>query len=294
MRNTLIAAAVILMLPAARAATPVTVGPPGRWTPPGIASPEYESSPTFTADGREMHFFRADTRFSNYRLLTSRCVNGSWSAPEPPSFARPDVMETDPWISPDGLTLYYVADSHGGRKPGKEDLDIFVVRRDATGGWGESERLPEPVNSSAAELLPRQDGQGRLWFGSSREGGLGQGDIYIANFTAGKWHVVNAGAPISSPANEYEADISRDGKTAVVVANRGIRSHLYLFRREGHEWRDAGQIPAREEVFQVGPLLSPNADRLLFSQAWGDQSGEWFVVDLVPNADRNWPPACAN
>jgi Tol biopolymer transport system component len=283
----------ILLLASARAEEPGTAGAPARWTPPGIASPEYESSPTFTADGREMYFFRADTRFSNYHLLVSRCVTGGWSKPEPPSFARPGVMETDPHITPDGQTLYYVADRHAGRKPGEEDLDIFVVKRGPSGSWGKPERLPEPVNSTAAELLPRLDGEGRLWFGSSREGGLGQGDIYIATLSSGKWSVANAGPPISSPAYEYEAEISRDGHTAVVVTNRGTRSHLYLFRREGNTWRDAGQIPARDEVFQVGPLLSPNADRLLFAQAIGEESGEWFVVDLVPGADPKWPPACA-
>jgi Tol biopolymer transport system component len=292
MRNSLLAAAVLLLLPDARAADRVTAGPPARWTPPGIASPLYESSPSFTADGREVHFFRADTRFSNYHLLSSRCVAGAWSKPEAPSFARAGVMEADPHVTPDGQTLYYVSDRHGGSQPGAEDLDIFLVKRDHSGDWGKPERLPEPVNSTGAELLPRLDGQGRLWFGSSREGGLGQGDIYIATFASGQWSVANAGPPISSPAFEYEAEISRDGNTAVVVANRGTRSHLYLFRREGGAWRDFGQIPAREDVFQVGPVLSPNGDRLLFAQAVEKDSGEWFVVDLIAEVDRSWPPVC--
>ncbi len=293
MRNTAAALAFTVLIPTAWAAPPVTAGPPAKWTPPGIASAQYESSPTFTADGREMHFFRADTRFSNYHLLFSRCEASGWTAPRPPSFARPGVMEADPFITPDGGTLYYVSDRHGARKPGAEDLDIFRVERGPSGSWGLPERLPEPVNSSGAELLPRLDGEGRLWFGSSREGGLGQGDIYIATLAAGAWSVANAGPPISSAANEYEAEISRDGNTAVIVANRGTRSHLYLFRREDGAWRDAGQIPAREDVFQVGPLLSPRADRLLFAQADGERSGEWFLVDLIPEPDTTWPPACA-
>jgi hypothetical protein len=46
-------------------------------------------------------------------------------------------------------------------------------------------------------------------------------------------------------------------------------------------------------VFQVGPLLSPLADRLIFAQAHGTGSGELFVLDLSPNPDVRWPPDCA-
>jgi hypothetical protein len=45
-------------------------------------------------------------------------------------------------------------------------------------------------------------------------------------------------------------------------------------------------------VFQVGPLLSPRGDRLLFAQADGERSGELFLVDLVAEPDRDWPPRC--
>lgn len=48
----------------------------------------------------------------------------------------------------------------------------------------------------------------------------------------------------------------------------------------------------RQDVFQVGPLVSPRGDRVLFAQADGDRSGELFVTDLLPGATREWPPAC--
>jgi hypothetical protein len=52
-------------------------------------------------------------------------------------------------------------------------------------------------------------------------------------------------------------------------------------------------VPAREDVFQVGPLLSPRGERLLFAQRADDaRSGELFLVDLVPGSTESWPPAC--
>jgi len=264
---------------------------PVRVTPDALASSEYESSPTFSSDGNEVYFFRADSGYRRYRLLTSRCVDGRWTPPVAPSFARADASEADPALSADGRWLYYVS---ARADPAGERLDIWRVQRKSGGAWGEPERLPEPVNSAASQLLPRPQPDGRLLFGSSRPGGMGQGDIYLA--TPGKdgaWTVENMGAPISTSANEYEAELSRDGRVLVTVANRGTTSHLYVYDRHGTTWRERGRVPARTDVFQVGPLLSPDGRRLLFSQADGaERSGEWFLSELEPRGDAGWPSRC--
>jgi len=269
-----------------------TQSAPARWMPAALSSELYESSPTFSRDGRELYFFRADKRFGNYRLLQSRCIDGRWSAPTAPAFAATaGTLEADPALAPDGRRLYYVSARDAANA---DDLDIWYVERSADDApWSEPRRLPAPVNSPSAELLPRPLIDGRLLFGSSRPGGHGQGDIYIATPQRdGRWRVDNIGPPTSTAANEYEAELSRDGKVMVVVADRGDRSHLYVYDRRGNGWRERGRVPARADVFQVGPLLSPDADRLLFAQADGGRSGEWFVVDLRAGADRRWPPAC--
>jgi Tol biopolymer transport system component len=266
-------------------------GPPVQWTPPALSGPLYESSPTFSSDGAEVVFMRAGRRFTGYRLLWSRCEAGGWAPPQPPSFAAADgIDEADPAFSPDGSHLYYV--SARGNDDG--NLDIWMVERDGDGRWGEPARLPEPVNSPASELLPRPQPDGRLLFGSSRGGGYGQGDIYLAAPQPdGSWQVANVGPPISTGANEYEAELARDGRTMVVVADRGDRSHLYLYDLSDGGWVERGRVPARDDAFQVGPLLSPRGDRLLFAQAADDvQSGEWFLSDLAPQPDASWPPGC--
>ncbi|WP_284615284.1 hypothetical protein [Aquabacterium humicola] len=280
---------------------------PRRWTPEAIASDEYESSPTFSPDGRELIFMRADPSFRRYRLLLSRCVDGRWTAPEPPPFAAPSsvrpVNEGDPFISADGRRLYFISTRPDPpeRPPGRDDFDIWRVHRQPDGAWGTPQRLPAPVNSNASELLPREDAQGHLLFGSHRPGGFGQGDIWRAkpqSKDGSRWSVANLGAPISSAANEYEAELSRDGRTLVLVVDRGDRSHLVRFTLDAAgRWVDKGRVPARPDVFQVGPLLSPRAERLLFAQADGAQptrSGELFLIDLVPNATEDWPPRCGS
>jgi WD40-like Beta Propeller Repeat len=262
-----------------------------RWTPSDIATDQYESSPTFTPDGREVFFMSSDRDFDHYRILWSRCEAGGWTDPEPPSFAAaPPMLEGDPFVTADGRRLYFIS-SRGTKAP--DDLDIWYVDRKADGGWTLARPLPEPVNSEAAELLPRTDAAGRLYFGSSRPGGLGKGDIYVA--TPGEndtWRVHNLGPPVNTAAFEYEAEISRDGRTLILVADRGDRSHLYRFALKRDAWVEQDRVPAFAHVFQVGPLLSPAADRLLFAQTDGERSGEIFLIDLVPKADSSWPPRC--
>jgi hypothetical protein len=174
--------------------------------------------------------------------------------------------------------------------------DTIRAARISTSGTS-SERAPvrgasRSVCPSPSELLPRADRDGRLYFGSDRAGSFGKGDIYVATQSIdGKWTVGNVGPPVSTSADEYEAEISQDGRTLIAVVDRGDRSHLYRFERVDARWVERDRIPAYPNVFQVGPLLSPAADRLLFAQADGVRSGELFVLDLM-QPDLRWP-ACS-
>ena len=275
------------------AAGPLTQAEPQAWTPHVLSTPDYEATPTFSADGRELYFMRSDPGFARYSLYVSHCGAEGWSAPVPPSFARPlPVFDGDPHLAPDGRTLWFIS-TRQNTTAGDEDFDLWRVARGDDGEWGDPERLPEPVNSPASELLPRTTADGRLVFGSDRAGGHGGMDIYEARLGAdGDWTVRNLGPPVSTAHSEYEAEISADGRSLVVVADRGDRSHLYRFEHGASGWRETGRVPARADVFQVGPLLSPKADRLLFAQAEPGLSGELMLIDLRPDPDRTWPPAC--
>ncbi|WP_457324935.1 TolB family protein [Roseateles sp. P5_E11] len=266
---------------------------PSRWTPERVSTDQYESSPSFAPDGRTMIFMRANPQFSAYRLMQSSCGPRGWSEAVPLGIAAPlPASEADPFITADGRQLWFVSNRPFPGKQG-DDLDIWVADSDGRGGWGAPRRLPEPINSAQSELLPRRLPDGRLFFGSERPGGLGGNDVYVATPQAdGGWRVANLGAPLNTPSNDYEVELSRDGSQAVVVSDREGRSHLYRFARSGDGWRPLGGVPARDDVFQVGPLLSPKADRLLFAQADGKRSGEFFVIDLQAGADPSWPPAC--
>lgn len=263
-----------------------------RWGPPPLSSAEYESSPTFSPDGAEIIFMRADPAFRAYRLVRSQCRAGAWTDPKPlPFAAKPPASDADPFLTPDGRRLYFISTREAQKT---QTFDIWYADRLGE-EWAQPVRLPAPINTEHSELLPRMTADGTLYFGSDRPGGLGGGDIYVARQDgAGTWEVRNLGAPVSTFHFDYEAEVSQDGRVLVVVSDRGDRSHLYTYAQRDGAWVATGRIPARDDVFQVGPLLSPDGTMLLFAQADGVRSGEFFLHTLRPAADAEpWPRPCA-
>lgn len=266
---------------------------PARWTPSEWSTPEYETTPAFSPDGSKAVFMRADRAFGRYRLMESECIDGRWTTPREPAFAAATPMhDGDPFITHDGASLYFISTRHRYHEVGNDDFDIFVVSRGVGGMWGTPERLPEPINSAGSELLPSVDREGVLYFGSNRAGGRGGSDVYRATRDPrGIWHVTNVAA-VNTEANEYEADVSADGTRLAVVSDRIKRSRVYLYRRIAGTWEVEKAIDAYDEVFQVGPRLSPDGKRLLFGQDAGAASGELFLVDIARDPDPRWPPQC--
>lgn len=264
-----------------------------RWTPSAWSTDQYETTPTFSPDGSAAIFMRADRAFRRYRLLESECIDGRWTAPREPGFAADAAMhDGDPFLSPDGKSLYFISTRHRFAEAGNDDFDIYMVSRDTHGAWGAPERLPAPVNSDSSELLPSLDRAGNLYFGSDRPGGHGGTDIYRAvRDAAGEWRVVNVDA-VNTAANDFEAEVSADGSLLAVVSDRDVRSRLYLYRRNGNDWTPGPRIRANDAVFQVGPKLAPDGKRVLFGQDAGRLSGEIYLLDLAEDADPRWPPRC--
>jgi len=257
------------------------------WTPAGISSDRFESHAAFDPRTGDLYFVRSARDFSGWRILKSTCGAQGWTAPVPPPFAGPG-LEADPFFSADGATLYFISTRATGATTSAA-LDIWRVDRDAAGTWAAPQRLPEPVNSAAAEWFPRPSRDGWLYFGSGRAGGLGRTDIWRARERSGRWQVENLGPSINTAADEYEAMPSPDGTRLIVAAADGF----YDARRSGDGWAPRVRLGPAINVngTEIGPLFSPSGRSLLFARDGGGVlSGEFVLWRLVAGDD--WPPAC--
>ncbi|MEQ9323739.1 MAG: hypothetical protein RIF41_31540, partial [Polyangiaceae bacterium] len=132
---------------------------------PVFDTPDDEDDPTFTADGLELYFNAGQNAGIDIFRSTRGTRAESWGAPSPVTTLSTSAVETNPALSPDGLTIYFA------RQVGT--MDIFVAKR-----ANRSDMWPTPVpvdelNSMAADYPRSVSSDGTLLaMHSTRDGGL--------------------------------------------------------------------------------------------------------------------------
>jgi hypothetical protein len=118
----------------------------------------------------------------------------AWGAAVPEAGVNTAAAEGCPIESPDGLSLY-IASNRAGGTANPDPNDIWVFHRESIDGpWGPAENLGQPVNSIFADFCPTPLRGKALLFVSTRPGGCGGGDMYLARDNpAHGWSVAHLG-----------------------------------------------------------------------------------------------------
>ena len=199
----------------------------GKWTKPEnlgspLNTPDNEGAQTITADATQMYFTacnRPDGK-GGCDIYYSEKQNGLWTRPR--NLGEPintSAKETQPSISADGRTLYFVS-TRGGGKGGQ---DIWTSTLDDNGNWTKPVNLEE-INTSGDESSPFIHPDGRtLYFASDGWPGMGGYDLFVTRKdSAGKWTMpVNLGYPINSKYNEEGMIVNARGDRAYYSSDRG-------------------------------------------------------------------------
>lgn len=230
-----------------------------------VSTADHEDSPGFDRDGRTVYWAYGLPILST--IVFSRFEGGRWTEPEAAGFSG-RYHDRDPFVSPDGRRLYFCSrrPAPGADKP-KGDWDIWYVERQASGAWGEPQRLGPPVNTDADELYATQTADGTLYFGSIRSGDW---DLYRARRDgAGFAGPENLGEAVNSKAWDFNPMISPDERFLLFSSQRpggpgGINIYV-SFRRDG-AWTPARQVGERVNAgaWQYHPMLSPDGRYLFF------------------------------
>jgi len=143
--------------------------------------------------------------------------------------------EAAPWVSADGLELYFMPGGYGTIGQGG-GATIWVTRRDTKNDpWGTPVKLGPAINSSVYQGLPCLSANGLSLFfsdayptGPFRPGGFGGEDIWVTTraTTDDEWGIPrNLGRPVNSSLNEDSPRLSPDGST--LYFNRGTSFYVY-------------------------------------------------------------------
>jgi Tol biopolymer transport system component len=204
--------------PALKFGTPINLGSP-------INTPGFDGGPSLSADGLTLYL--ASNRpggvgRDDLWVSSRKSTRDAWQTPVNLG-ATINSAEGDasPSISADGLELYFDSARSGGQGSG----DIWVTTRASTSdAWGTPRNLGPTINSSSADSVPKLSSDGlSLFFASSRPGGLGMRDVWVARRTsrAEPWQApINLGAAVNSPAHEWCPGISPDGLTLIIQSDR--------------------------------------------------------------------------
>lgn len=167
----------------------------------------------FTACNRSDGYGRCDIYFSER--------NGdAWS--EPQNLGRTINSldwDTQPTISSDGNTLYFISTRPGGF--GK--ADIWKTTKDKDGNWTKPLNLGATVNSEDDEQSPFIHPDNRtLYFSSRGHTGMGGFDIFMSKkISKSSWNKpANLGYPINTGTDDYSFTVSADGMHAYYASNR--------------------------------------------------------------------------
>jgi outer membrane protein OmpA-like peptidoglycan-associated protein/tetratricopeptide (TPR) repeat protein len=184
-----------------------------------------EGGATLTADNNTLYYtvckYDNARHYLNCDIYYSERVNGDWSPIKSVSdkINLPYSWESQPSISADGKTLYFVSDRQGGYG----GYDIYRSIKNEKGEWGTPINLGPTINSPGNEKAPFIHPDGKtLYFSSDGWLGLGGYDIFYSRLNDnGTWtRPVNLGYPINSPDDEVGFFVSTDGTKGFFASNK--------------------------------------------------------------------------
>ena len=154
--------------------------------------------------------------------------------------------ESDGFISPDGLTLYFATNhfSNGG------DKDIYMARKTPKGDWGKPKSLGNTINTSFDEDSPFLSPDGKtMYFTSRGHFNMGGYDVFITHFDSvtQKWtKPENMGYPVNSPDDDTYFRLNADGTMA----------YLSSYRMGGYGEKDIWSIDLAKPVLVRGKVIN--------------------------------------
>lgn len=226
----------------------------------------------------------------------------STAEPLPSPINLPNTFSASPWLTADGLTLYFASDRPGGY--GKWDL--WVATRGSTNeNWGEPVNLGPNVNTVGPEAMPCLSADGlTLYFGDGnpfgwtpRNGMPGNYQLWAVTRTTPDrpWGIpTDLGSPVATTYAESYPHVSRDGLSLYFSSTRPGLGGLFVAHRAAptEPWLPPTNLgPILNQGSWAGcPCLSYDGLRLLYyTERTGGRGGYDLWMSTRPTTTDAWP-----
>jgi outer membrane protein OmpA-like peptidoglycan-associated protein len=195
-----------------------------------INSKFHEDTPTFTKDGKTVYFTRNNyldgrgfdaskvTLLKIYKATVDK--EGQWNNITALPFNSDSYQTAHPALSPDEKTLYFVSDMPGTHG----QSDIFRVKLNDDGSFGNTENLGDDINTPGRETFPFISDDNELYFASDGQPGIGGLDIFITKLpkdgSLNFKEVLNIGEEANSIKDDFAFIINFKTKKGFLSSNR--------------------------------------------------------------------------
>ncbi len=162
---------------------------------------DHQSILSLSPDGEQIFLFKNDRGVKG--IYVSQFRNGNWQEPEKlPAPINSKWDETHASLSPDQSTLFFTSNRPGGYG----GLDVYMIKKDKYGNWGQAVNMGPEINSGRDEETPMLHPDGTtLYFASEGHSSMGRFDIFFSQRQSdGLWtSCVNMGHPINTPDDDF-------------------------------------------------------------------------------------------
>lgn len=261
-----------------------------------INSDYYDYWPYLTADDQVLVFTRNISQnkvdfssmvYGQEDIFISTKVNGVFTKAKsigPP--VNTSGNEGAESISVNGKYFFFTS---SGRADGTGDCDIYISQKNGN-VWGKPVNIGAPVNTGKWESSPSLSADGKtLYFASSRSGGKGKKDIWMATLSkdGGFNSPINLGDSINTPDDDFSPFIHPDGKTLYFASNGHIGLgglDLYMSRKDSSgKWSTPVNLgyPINTCKDELGLIVNSKGDMaMLASDRLGGKGCDIYSFDL--------------
>jgi hypothetical protein len=220
-------------------------------------------------DWTTIYFDRSIPAHYHYIMYESSFVKGKWTTPEVLPFSG-QYRDSDPVISVDGSTLYFVSDRPA---PGKQPQRFHAWAVKRTGhDWGKPYVLAGPVNEDGNTEFISFASNGNLYFTSDRKGT--SFDVFRSRLVEGKYQAAeDLGPEINDGRYTIEAFVAPDESYILLgsFAEGFGNSDLFVsYNNKGH-WSKpvnlGGVVNSRARDYS--PRISPDGKYLVYATEKG-------------------------
>jgi hypothetical protein len=221
-------------------------------------------------DWSTLYFDRSVPAHYHYVMYVSHQENGKWSTPEILPFSG-RYRDSDPVISSDGKTLYFVSDRPAkGLEPNR--FHAWAIDRTAT-GWINLHALEGSVNEKGNTEFVSFAANGNMYFTSDRNGA--SFDVYCSRLVDGKYQPAESlGSAINDGRYTIEAFVAPD-ESYILLGSFALdslgNSDVYISYNHHGTWSKPMNLgpPINTRARDYSPRISPDGKSLLFSSERG-------------------------